>query len=166
MKAQTVDFMIDAYKSAIKYYSDYMNRIWNRFNIMLSLDTALVGLWLTFWINNQSILSKNLVVLPILGFIVSTLMYFQSAQDRYVVGRLQHQINKLKDKILEDLDADKEMPVLFYPFDEMALRKKSFVFEGITSWRSRAVSLTRLPVLSSLIFIFLWLTFGTILLQS
>jgi len=39
MKAQTVDFMIDAYKSAINY-SDYMNRIWNRFNIMLSLDTA------------------------------------------------------------------------------------------------------------------------------
>jgi hypothetical protein len=166
MENQTIVFLIEAYKAAISYYSDYMTRIWNRFNIVLTLDAALAGLFLTLWLGNHSASARHMIFLPAMGFLVSILMYFQSAQDRYVIGRLQQQINELVDEILTLLNTDKDKPVLFYPFDEVSLGKKSFVFESITSWRARAISLTRLPAISSIAFALFWLLLGIFFLLS
>lgn len=162
MENQTIAFLIQAYTSAVSYYNDYMNRIWNRFSIMLTVDVALAGLYITLWFRSESYSSKNFVSLPILGFLISCLLYAQSAQDRYVIVKLRNQINKLKDKTIELLGADKELPVLFSPFETEEEMQRKFVPNGITSWRISFISLTRLPAISSLIFMALWILVGII----
>ena len=161
---KTIDFLIEAYKSAISLYNGYMNRIWNRFSIIITIDAALAGIFLTTWFKQESNSSKILIFIPILGLIISFILYIQSVQDRFIIRRFRIQIDKLKNTILIFLEGDKDLANIIYPFFDEEIEKKSFVFEDITSWRHQAITLTRIPGISSIIIILFWIILIIVLL--
>lgn len=65
-------------------------------------------------------------------------------------------INQLR-AIIEEEIGQKDIPALFTPLDDTDLQKREFIFEGITSWRSNFLSVTRIPAITSLLFILLWI---------
>jgi hypothetical protein len=83
-------------------------------------------------------------------------LYVQSAQDKFVLKRQIKRINDLR-KEIETKIGRQDLPALFSPLDETDLGTRSFVFEGITSWRSNYLSLTRIPAVVSILLIVFWL---------
>jgi len=153
MEDKTFTYLLEAYKAAIGYFSDYANRVWTRFNILLAIDIGLATLLWNTWQSNQR---QNLpIMLPFLGLIVSLLLYVQSAQDKYAIRHQMRRINQLR-VILEEKVGQKDIPALFTPLDDTDLQKREFIFEGITSWRSNFISVTRIPAITSLLFMLLW----------
>jgi hypothetical protein len=165
MDNQKVSFLIEGYKAALDYYDGYMNRIWTRFNIMVTLDSALLALFLTLCFDKSTLVSEKLLIFPIVGFILSALMYAQSAQDKFVSSQYLLQINELKEHIASLLQLGKgdELPMLFSKTVDFRSGNKAFVFKGITSWRAAPISVTKIPALFSLLFAIAWATFGFLL---
>lgn len=157
MEDKTFTYLLEAYKTAIGYFSDYAGRVWTRFNILLAIDIGLVTLFWNAWqANQQKSIPQSTVLLPILGLVVSLLLYVQSAQDKYSIRHQMKRINQLR-AILEEKIGQKDIPALFTPLDDTDLQKREFLFEGITSWRSNFLSVTRIPAITSLLFILLWI---------
>jgi len=65
-------------------------------------------------------------------------------------------INQIR-VILEEKTGQKDIPALFTPLDDTDLQKREFLFEGITSWRSNFISVTRIPAITSLLFMLFWI---------
>jgi hypothetical protein len=152
-------FLIDAYKTSLTYFSDYSNRVSTRFNILLGINSALAAFYGNAWLNAQSSPNNGLLPISIFGLIISFLLYIQSAQDKYVLKHQIMRINEIRKKIEENIKRH-DIPALFSPLDDTDIGKKGFVFESITSWRSNAISLTRIHPMTSLVFIVFWaLTF-------
>ena len=157
MEDKTFTYLLEAYKAAIGYFSDYASRVWTRFNILLAIDIGLATLFWNAWQDNQQkSTSQSMVLLPILGLVVSLLLYIQSAQDKYSIRHQMKRINQLR-AILEEKIGQKEIPALFTPLDDTDLQKRDFLFEGVTSWRSNFISVTRIPAIISLLFTFFWI---------
>lgn len=152
---QEFTYMLEAYKTAVSYFSDYADRVSARFNILLVVDIALASFVGNAWLDPQS--NRNYLLLSLLGFITSLLLYIQSAQDKYVLKRHLKRINNIRG-IIEKSIGREDIPALFTPLDDTDLGKRSFVFESITSWRSNFISLTRVPAITSLVLLFFWVT--------
>lgn len=157
-----LEFLVESYKSLIEIYNDYMNRIWSRFSILLTVDAALAGIFISKCFEKGFEFSLIAVLIPILGLILSLLLYFQSAQDRFMIRRFRYQLGELKIKISKLLDIDDELLINCYPFVDEELKKKK-VFEDLTSWRWQIITVTRLPAISSMSLILFWIAFLMIL---
>jgi len=157
-----LDFLVESYKSLIEIYNDYLNRIWSRFSILLTVDAALAGIFISKWFEKGLEFSSIAILIPILGLILSMLLYFQSAQDRFIIRRFRFQLKELRIKITKFLDIEEELSANCYPFMDEELEKKK-VFEDLTSWRCQLITVTRLPAISSISSILFWIAFFIIL---
>ena len=155
---EKIHFLVEAYTVAVSYFDGFAGRIWTRFSILISIDSALAGLFVALWMGEKAAEGTKLAVLATFGLLISLLMYIQSAQDRFVFGQLRSQINRLKTRITNELGLEPDTPILFTPtepdIDELPR------FEGVSSWRIRQVSTTRLPALIFLVFLAAWLLIG------
>jgi len=149
-------FLLEAYKVAIEYFDGYATRVATRFNILLGVDIALAGLLANSWLSATTLSSKGMFIISLLGLFISIFLYVQSAQDKFVLKRQIKRINDLR-KEIETKIGRQDLPALFSPLDETDLGTRSFVFEGITSWRSNYLSLTRIPAVVSILLIVFWL---------
>jgi hypothetical protein len=168
MEDRRIEFLIEGYKVATSYYDGFMNRIWNRFNIMVTLDSALLALFLTLWFGSASSKDEFLIVFPFVGFVFSMLMYAQSAQDRFVSHEYFLQINDLKEMIASQLDlgSGADLPMLFSRTPTLQGERKSYYYREIVSWRIRRFSLTRIPAWASLLFVMVWVLLGILTLAG
>lgn len=156
MEDKEFTFLIEAYKTAIDYFDGYATRVYNRFNILLTVDVALAGLFGTAWMQSQAISSAGALYIPLIGLVLSILLYIQSAQDKFVLKRHLKRINDIRKKIEEKIGRS-DIPALFSPLDETDTGTRQFVYEGITSWRSNRISLTRVPPITAVAFIIFWI---------
>ena len=163
--SKKVEFLIEGYRVATSQYDSFMNRMWNRFNIVVTLDSALFALFLTKWFDPNLSTAKPLILFPIAGFMFPVLLYAQSAQDKFISTQLFLRINNLRDRIAAELDLGDAacLPLLFSSTPDF---EKPFCFTEITSWRIRLISVTRLPAWFSLLFALMWLVLGTMILIS
>ncbi len=148
-------FLLEAYKLSIEYFDGYASRVSTRFDILLGVDIALAGLLGNAWLSGATLSPKGMSIISLLGLLISILLYVQSAQDRFVLKRQIRRINELRNEI-EIKIGRKNLPALFSPLDETDLGRRNFVFEGVTSWRSNHLSLTRIPVVVSILLIVFW----------
>lgn len=148
-------FLLEAYKVAIEYFDGYATGVATRFNILLEVDIALAGLLANSWLSATTLSSKGMFIISLLGLFIS-IFYVQSTQDKFVLKRQIKRINDLQ-KEIETKIGRQDLPALFSPLDETDLGTRSFVFEGITSWRSNYLSLTRIPAVVSILLIVFWL---------
>jgi hypothetical protein len=149
-------FLLEAYKVAIQYFDGYTTRVSTRFNILLGVDIALAGFLANSWLSAATLSPKGKFIISLLGLFISILLYVQSAQDKFVLKRQIKRINDLR-KEIETKIGRQDLPALFSPLDETDLGTRSFVFEGITSWRSNHLSLTRILAVVSILLIVFWL---------
>jgi hypothetical protein len=162
MEKRQFDFALIAYKSAIETYNEISNRVSTRFNIILTIDIALAGFFVNAWVNEKIARENGTLLLPLIGFVISIFLYFQSAQDKYILKKEIQRINEIKDQIITDLNIF-EFPCLFIPLDETDVLsysnrpKKNFIFYSIFNWRSNLFSVTKIPVWISIVLIFLWI---------
>ncbi len=159
MEDKQYAFVLEAYRTSLDYFSDYSNRVSTRFNILLGVNVGLAGIFGSAWLNDQLTSANGAVIISISGLIISILLYIKSAQDKYVLKHQTKRINEIRKKIEEHIRRD-DIPALFSPLDDTDLGKSNFIFEGITSWRSNFISLTRILPVTSLVFMVFWvLTF-------
>ncbi len=149
-------YLIESYKLAIAWTDSYANRIYNRFNIFLGINVAIASLSASTWFNVQLSSPALKIFMPSLGLIVALLMYIQSAQDNYILRKSRDRVNKIRKKI-EITIGRNDIPSLFSPLDETDTKERNFIFESTTSWRSNFISVTRIPSITSLIFVGLWI---------
>jgi len=152
MEDKRFTFLLEAYKSYVEYFSGYADRVSTRFNILLTIDVALAGVYGGTQLNSAT---ADTTLFSALGLIVSVLLYIQSAQDKYVLKRHLARINDIKRQI-EAAVGSQDTSALFSPLDDTDLGSRNFVFENLTSWRSNLISLTRVPPITSLVFVIFW----------
>lgn len=155
-KEKEFDYLIESYKTAIGFFGGYFDRVYNRFNILIGIDVALAGVYAGVLFDIQSPTDNRKILILSLGLIVSLLLYVQSAQDRFVVKRLRESVNKIRGLIEEQIGRN-DIPALFSPLDGIESRKRKFMFEDLTSWRSNFISLSRIPPITSLVFVIFWI---------
>jgi len=148
-------FLLEAYKVAIDYFNGYAERVFVRFNILLGVNILLGGVLGNAWLSGAELSSKGVIVISLFGLLVSVLLYIQSAQDKFVLKRQIKRINDLRKEIEAKIGRN-DIPALFSPLDETDLGTRNFVFEGITSWRSNRLSLTRVPAITSILLVVFW----------
>jgi hypothetical protein len=148
-------YVLEAYKTCVTYFNSFINRVSTRFNILISIDIALAGIYSGLWLNPTKTNEMGTYLIASLGIIISIMLYFQSAQDRFLIKRQQDRINKIREKLEEAVNR-KDIPALFSGLDDTDSGKKMMVFEGITSWRSNFISVSQIPSVTSLIFVAFW----------
>jgi hypothetical protein len=52
-------YLLETYRAAVDYFNGYSERYSNRFNIFLTIDVALAGLFANLWISSASEQSPN-----------------------------------------------------------------------------------------------------------
>lgn len=157
MEDKEFTYLLEAYKVAVSYFSDYSTRVSNRFNVLLAIDIALAGVYGAALFNSNNAVSGNGAwLISTMGLIISILLYVQSAQDKFIVKRHLKRINTIRQH-LENYIHRNDIPALFSPLDETDTGERRFIFEGITSWRSNFISLTRVPPVTSLVFVAFWI---------
>jgi hypothetical protein len=144
--SQRADFLIEAYKTRIQFFSDHANRTWARFNILLTMNVVLFGWFFSILFGNGTSTS-SLWLLPILGMFVSLVWYVLGAQDRYAYVGLREQINLVERMVTEEVNAS-DLP----SFNSSGIKIK---YDWLT-WRVRSISLSRLPALFPLLFVLVW----------
>lgn len=155
MNDKQLIFLIEAYKLAVNYFSGYADRIYNRFNIFLGIEIALSAIYASAWFQTKGTsIGEQLILM--LGIIISLLLYIQSAQDNFVTKRHRERINNIRELIEKKVKL-KNTPALFSPLDETDIYKR-LIFEDVTSWRAQFISVSRVRVITSLVFVFFWVT--------
>lgn len=149
-------YLMESYKTAIDFFNGYVERVYNRFNILLGIDIALAGVYAGVWFDTTSQTGTGKILVLSLGLIISLLLYIQSAQDRFVIKRTRERVNKIREIIEKQIGRD-DIPALFSPLDDTDLGKRNVIIEGVTSWRSNFISLSRVPVITSLVFVIFWI---------
>lgn len=152
-KSQTA-FLVEAYKTSISYYDSFAGRIWTRFSILMTVNSALIGLFLTLQFRPEGIDATKYMGLSGFGLVISIIMYVQSSQDKYYLDQLRLQINQLGSIIIRNLGFEDELPILFTTTHHDP--QKLLRFAEISSWRIRLISTTRLPALISLLSVSVW----------
>ncbi len=143
------EFLMDDYKLKLDYLKSQFDRMWTRFNFFLSIEVALFGFlgWLVFEKHNP-----NASPLPsLLGLAVSGLWYVIGAQDRALVEFYRSNVNAAAKRFAKGKDEHQ-----WYEAEHTAIEAKS-VFNGLSSWYWKRVSITRMPAVVSLILIVIWL---------
>lgn len=149
-----VNFLVDVYKTRIQFFSDHANRTWTRFNILLTVELALSGLFFKTLFENGSSVSR-LWLLPAFGIAVSLFWYILGAQDRHAYLGYRDQIDSLEELVIKEVGAS-DLP-RFNPFGG---RKRSML-----SWRSERISLSKLLALFPIFFILVWVVVLLIMLR-
>jgi len=71
---ERVEFLTDAYRARIQFFSDHANRTWTRFNILLTIETALCGLFINTLLERGASI-KGFWLLPFFGILFSLVWY-------------------------------------------------------------------------------------------
>jgi hypothetical protein len=161
MNNQKFEFLLESYKSSIEYYNNYTNGVWTRFSIFFTVDVAIFGILFGFF-GNTSMQREKIFPLIFLGILVSFILYIQSAQERYILSQQRNRINELK-KMLEKITDLDHVPTLFSPLDAIDMGKKKFIFNSLVSWRSTHFSITRIPAVTSLLLLIVWIIITVLL---
>lgn len=156
MNDKEFTYLMESYKTAIDFLDGYFDRVYNRFNILIGIDVALAGVYAGVLFDTPSPVGKGKILVLSLGLIISLLLYVQSAQDRFVVKRLRESVNKIRGMIEKQIGRN-DIPALFSPLDDTELGKRKIIVEGLTSWRSNFISLSRIPSITSLVFVIFWI---------
>lgn len=166
MDKKQLDFAFLAYQTSIKTYNEISNRVSTRFNIILTIDIALAGFFADTWFKNEIRSDNGSFILPIMGLLISTILYFQSAQDKYILKKQIERVNKIRDQILLSVNLP-DFPSLFSPLDltdsiDDVKPQRDFEFVNLFCWRSNLFSITKIPGWISGILLVFWIVILTL----
>jgi hypothetical protein len=135
------------YELKIAYMKDHLGRMWQRFNYMLGIQTAIAG--------GKFILSpdKDGLELCMIGFLFAVLWYMLGAQDRYLFKLYQKQVQAAF-VVIEDDDASKTKSHVGQVDDVVEK-----VDRDLFTWRFEAISSTKMAAIVPMVIAILWVVF-------
>jgi hypothetical protein len=160
-KAKQETFLIRDYELKIRYLCDHYERMWTRFNYFVTIEAAIIGGKLLFGNDGK----ENFFLLALLGAGVSFIWYVMGAQDRFVARVHQKQVVEASKKVASSIWADKadqerycyvgeiEKTVLMANKNEGSENRLD---PGLSGWRLKPISTTRLAALIPLFFLLIW----------
>jgi hypothetical protein len=140
-----LDFLIEAYKTRIQFFSDHADRTWTRFNILLTVELAVSGLFFNT-IVDRGLSTRALWLLPVFGIIVSLVWYVLGAQDRCAYLGYRDQVQLVEGLVTKEVGAT-DLP----PFNPLGIKKYNLL-----TWRLNLISLSRLLSLFPFLFVVGW----------
>lgn len=140
-------FLLVAYNTRIRFFSQHATRTWNRFNLLLTVELALSGFSLKLWFDGSAH-SPHLWLLPAFGLLASIIWYLLAAQDLNAYLGYRDQINLVEELATRECGVEKGFPA-FNP-----LGGKGF---HVTHWWWGPISLTNLLSLIPLFFVAIWI---------
>lgn len=146
MLAEQIDFLVDAYKSRIEFFNNHADRMWTRFNILLTVELAIAATFFNILIEKSSFPSSVLTLLW-LGILVSILWFVLAAQDRCAYLGYREQICLFEEIIIE------KMELTGFPrFNSSGTHIRDWL-----TWRNDKISLSKLVAIFPVLFAGLWL---------
>ncbi len=140
-------FLLEAYKTRIQFFSQHATRTWNRFNLLLTVELALSGFFLKLWFGRCEN-SPNLWLLPVLGMLASIIWYLLAAQDLNAYLGYRDQISELEKLATKESGVEEDFPT-FKPLGGTKF--------NVIHWWWKPISLTNLLSLIPLLFVCVWI---------
>jgi hypothetical protein len=148
-------FLLQDYQLKVRYVSDHFQRMWTRFNFFLTLEGAALGA-LVFSSEERD------WWLGLYGTLVSAVWYLFGAQDRFLVRLYRTQVREMADQIAERANLSDytyvgrtEEADTYLRQHDQTYQERSW-FEAITEFRSKELSITRLPAVVPLMLLLFW----------
>lgn len=152
---KVLDFWIDSYKLRIDYITKQLDRMWNRFQLLLSIDIALAGLVFAP-LSEKRLFGTSIFAL--LGVLVSLFWYLVGAEDRFLVQVYREQLRRDTDEVKKLLN----LPHYIAVGDTEAPTR---VTRDPVQFRFSAISITRLVVLFPMLFMVFFVVIAAILVR-
>ena len=149
---KALDFHIESYKLRIEYVTKQFDRMWNRFQLLLGIDTALVALIFTPLTQKRF----STAVFASLGFVVSLFWFLIGAEDKFLVEVYREQLRRETSQLKTLLD----LPDYVGVGDTDAA---TAVRRDLLQFRFHRASITRLVVIVPLL---LLIGFGVLVLVA
>lgn len=140
------EFLRDDYHLKVDYLKDQFTRMWNRFQFMLGLETAVAGL---YFVPLGTGGVARALAFSVLGLIVSLGWWVMGAEDRFLVVLYRDQVKEAAEKAAATVGITR--PV--YVGDESHAERRR---QNPIEWRREWISITRLPAIFALVAIALW----------
>ena len=153
---KTEDFLLEDYKLKVEYYAGHLSRTWTRFNFLLTIETALVGLFVTTKTENFSpsawgLIPKIGIVLCVLWLLLGVLdIRFSRRYTRHIECTYSLLVNKLEN---ETSDLPKGYPYAGYPYAGQWLKGRKLRNVSVTPL---SAMLFLMPLLFSVVWLLLW----------
>lgn len=141
------DFLREVYRLRIQLYGEFTNRMWTRFNFLLTAEIAVIGFLITSSIEPEW--KDNLWLFPAIGIFISFIWYVLGAQDRYYFEGFRKQVQYLENKIAKELGIK--------DLDMFAFGDPAIIKQDPFTWRWKFISLSRLVAALPLFFLISWM---------
>lgn len=145
-------FAIKDYELRITYLKDHLGRMWQRFNYMLGIQTAIAG---GNFIFNDKIPGLEFYVL---GFVFAVLWYVLGAQDRYLFKFYQKQVATA----FERIDATIAPKGISFVGQVDCAPEKIENDRDFFTWRIKAISSTKMAAIVPMVIAVLWVIYGVV----
>lgn len=145
----TNDFLLKDYELKIRYLTDHLSRMWQRFNYMLSIQTAIAGG--KFFLYNDT--NGPDFDFGFIGLIFAIIWYLLGAQDRYLFELYRKQVAQSFAYLKAEI-APKERSHVGQVDDAPEAKE---IKKGVMTWRIKGISSTKLAAIVPLVIICLWL---------
>jgi hypothetical protein len=144
--------LLEDYKIQVQALTNQYSRLWTRFNFFITIHSALLVALLGLFKDED--LTWPALAIPSLGVLMSALWFITGAQDRYLVVFYRAMITHAASRVAPD-DEQWAHPGLEIEAAERILGRP--VERSWLQWRSRHLSVTRLPALVPVLIGTLWL---------
>lgn len=154
-------FLEEDYKLKVAYLESHFERLWTRFNFLLTIQLALFG-FLGYLLFDPNAKSVEAALTPIfLGLAASLLWYVIGAQDRYLVEAYRESVAGLA-RVIADYTSGLGWYGDYYVGSKKGIPKpyqyvkKRNIWERVTGWYWEDFSITKLAAIMPMITFVLW----------
>jgi hypothetical protein len=144
--------LLEDYKIQVQALTNQYSRLWTRFNFFITIHSALLVALLGLFKDED--VEWTALAIPLLGVLMSALWFVTGAQDRYLVVFYRAMITHAANRVAPSDDQ------WAHPGLEIEAAEKILgtpVERSWLQWRSRHVSVTRLPAIVPVVIGTLWL---------
>ena len=150
------DFYLEDYELRVRYFTDQLGRMWQRFNYFLVLETALFGG--KIYTEKDLELKTGFVVL---GLFISVCWYVMGSEDRYLVRVYRKSIENAFERIKNNLGINTDYWCtgeieLYKNLMKAENSKNNWVSRLFNGWRISDISTTRLAAIIPFLLILAW----------
>jgi len=140
MRRNSINLLLEVYKTRVQILTSQGNRLWTRFNYILAIELVLVGLYFGY----------KVVQVPIIGIILSSFWYVMSAQDVYFMREHRERVDRIERELI--------LPMVNKDF--VTLRGDiGNVRTNLLGFKVRQVPVTDFAAIFPILFLIFWIIF-------
>jgi len=153
------EFLLEDYRLKVQYLTDQFQRMWNRFQFLLSLETVLAGLFFAPLSGARAVSAPSFAVV---GIAVSLFWYVVGAEDRFLVETYRAQVKDAAKDVAVDVKVEGytyvgELEKLGRRHHIPLIGALNVAYKSPVEWRIEQISVTHLAAIFPLLMLAFWL---------